>query len=255
MIKVNIIPAFSDNYIYLIEFNKNAIVIDPCESESVIKILNKKKLNLLAILNTHHHFDHVGGNSKLKDNTGCEVIGGDLKQIPSIDRVVNDKEDIIFNDLKIEVLSVPGHTKNDISYFIPKSKINNENIVFTGDTLFIGGCGRLFECGPDIMFKSLNKLKALPQDTLVYCGHEYAIKNYEFACFIEPNNKIVQEKFKKYKDIRIKEKPTPPSTIASEIKTNPFLRAHDQELKNSLNMSNKSELEVFTEVRSKRNSF
>ena len=205
------IPAFGDNYIYLYRYDQNkAITIDPGDSSPVLKALEKHSLHLTTILATHHHWDHIGGISELKKKTGCKIIGGDKQRINGIDCVVEDGHVLTFGNLTINVISTPGHTRTGICYYIPQNQ--EDGILFTGDTLFIGGCGRLLECDAKTMWNSLQKLASLPENIKVYCGHDYTGENYEFALSIEPDNQISRQQLD---DVR-KSGQTVPSTILQE---------------------------------------
>ena len=173
--KIQIIPCLQDNYSYLIidEENNIACVVDPSEADPIIEYLENTKIKLKFILNTHHHYDHVGGNQKLKEKYGASVIGykGDKERIPEIDILVNDQETWIYKNFEAKIIHIPGHTLGHICFYFYK-----EESVFTGDTLFSLGCGRIFEGTYSQMFNSLMKLKELPKNTKVFCGHEYTYK-------------------------------------------------------------------------------
>ena len=191
--EVEIISCLKDNYSYLVidKGNNSACVIDPSESEPIIEIIEKKKVNLKFILNTHHHYDHVGGNEILKKKFGAKIIAfkDDKNRIPFVDILLEDNE--IWKNLNFEfkVFHIPGHTSGHICFYFYK-----DNIVFSGDTLFSLGCGRIFEGTYEQMFESLNKLKKLPLDTKIYCGHEYTLKNSMFCKKYEENNKDLKKK-------------------------------------------------------------
>jgi len=226
--KIEIIPCLKDNYSYLIiDVKKNiACVIDPSEAEPVIKYLEKNKIKLKYILNTHHHYDHVGGNKKLKEKYGASVVGykGDKKRIPEIDILLNDQENWIYKNFKAKIIHVPGHTLGHICFYFYKDKS-----VFTGDTLFSLGCGKIFEGTQAQMFDSLMKLKELPKSTKVFCGHEYTKQNSKFCTIHDKNNINLKAKIS---DIELKLKgglPTIPSTIKDELECNIFLRANNVE--------------------------
>ena len=226
--KIQIIPCLKDNYSYLIiDEEKNiACVVDPSESEPIIEYLEKTKIKLRFILNTHHHYDHVGGNKRLKDKYGASIIGykGDKERIPEIDILVSDQETWIYKNFEAKIIHIPGHTLGHICFYFYK----NES-VFTGDTLFSLGCGKIFEGTYEQMFNSLMKLKELPKNTKVFCGHEYTLQNSKFCIVNDENNSNLKTNIN---DIKIKLKaglPTIPSTIKDELECNIFLRSHNVE--------------------------
>ena len=256
MESVVIIPAFGDNFIYLYRYDKNnAFAVDPCDSSAVLKSLNQHGLNLTTILITHHHWDHTGGVSDLKKKTACEVIGPDKRRIPMIDCVVDDKQVLTIGNVEIHVIATPGHTKTSVCYYRPASNKNEYKILWTGDTLFTGGCGRILECNARTMFDSLLKLASLPDDTLVYCGHDYTLENYEFALTIEPDNKAVRQRLQEIKQTIKAGGFTVPSTISQEKTTNIFLRSGTNEIKNALKMPNAGAADVFAELRRRKDVF
>ena len=249
------IPALGDNYIYLYCYDQNnAFVVDPGDAGIVLNALEKQGLNLTHALTTHHHFDHISGIKELKGKTGCEIFGSDKNRISIIDRVVNDKGVITICNTHILVMATPGHTQGSICYYVQPSG-KRGGILFTGDTLFIGGCGRPIECDASIMWHSLQKIAALPDDTLVYPGHDYTEENYEFALTIEPNNNVVEKCLQEIKKRQELGKPTVPSNIGQERATNVFLRADDPEIKSALDMPNAAAVEVFAELRRRKNVF
>ena len=226
--KIQIIPCLKDNYSYLIiDEKKNiACVIDPSEADPVIEYLEGNKIELKFILNTHHHYDHVGGNQELKKKYGASVIGykDDKERIPSIDILVKDQETWIYENFEAKIIHVPGHTLGHICFYFYK-----EESVFTGDTLFSLGCGKIFEGTYSQMFDSLMKLKKLPQNTKIFCGHEYTMQNSKFCIFHDANNQNLKNKVN---DIEIKLKnnlPTIPSTIKDELECNIFFRSNNIE--------------------------
>ena len=226
--RVQIIPCLQDNYTYLVidEQNNTACVIDPSEANPVIKYLEKNKIKLKFILNTHHHYDHVGGNQKLKEKYGASIIGykGDKERIPGIDIFVDDQETWIHENFEAKVIHVPGHTLGHVCFYFTK-----EESIFTGDTLFSLGCGRIFEGTYSQMFNSLMRLKKLPQNTKIFCGHEYTKQNSDFCIIHDKNNKNLKVKIN---DVEIKLKkglPTVPSTIKDELECNIFLRSDNIE--------------------------
>jgi len=225
------LKAFSDNYIYLYQCDqKNAVVIDPGDCAPVLQALKKHNLSLTAILATHHHWDHIGGIADLKRETGCKIIGGDAKRISAVDNVVTDGQILTFGNITTKVIATPGHTSTSVCYYIPKNEQNKNGILFTGDTLFVGGCGRLLECDAKTMWESLKKLATLPDDTKVYCGHEYTLENYEFAMQIEPGNPSILQQIEEIKQTIQQGNPTVPSTLAQEKAINVFLRADSAEI-------------------------
>ena len=222
--KIEIIPCLQDNYSYLIIDKKNntACVVDPSEADPIIEYLENNNIKLKFILNTHHHYDHVGGNEKLKDKYGASIVGykGDKERIPKIDILVNDQDTWIYENFEAKVIHVPGHTLGHVCFYFYKEKS-----VFTGDTLFSLGCGKIFEGTHFQMFSSLMKLKELPQNTKVYCGHEYTKQNSNFCIVHDENNENLKAKIKEI-EIKLKNRiPTIPSTIKDELECNVFLRS------------------------------
>lgn len=216
------VPCLSDNYAYLVTAGgADAIVVDPSEAEPVIAALAREGLRLVGILNTHHHHDHVGGNEALVARFGAMPVyahESDQGRVPGQTEQVQEGRAIEVAGLTFEVLHVPGHTTGAVAYV-------GHGAVFTGDTLFVAGCGRLFEGTPAMMYTSLcEKLGKLPGDTRVYCGHEYTASNLRFAQHVEPGNTAVREKLAKVTAMRDRGEATVPSTIAEELATNPFLR-------------------------------
>lgn len=249
------IPALGDNYIYLCRYDQNnTFVVDPGDAEIVFNALEKHSLNLTHALTTHHHFDHVGGVKELKKKTGCEIFGSDKNKISIIDCKVQDRGVIAICGIHILVIATPGHTQGSVCYYVQPSK-NQDGILFTGDTLFTGGCGRPIECDAFTMWDSLQKLAALPDDTLVYPGHDYTEENYEFALTIEPENKLVKNSLQAIKEWQRLGKPTVPSNIGHERVTNVFLRADDSGIKSALGMPTATPAEVFAELRLRKNAF
>ena len=226
--KIEIIPCLQDNYSYLVIDEKNniACVIDPSEADPIIKYLEKHKIKLEFILNTHHHYDHVGGNYKLKERYGASVIGykEDKDRIPGIDIVVNDQEVWIHKNFEAKTIHIPGHTLGHICFYFYK-----EESVFTGDTLFSLGCGRIFEGTYLQMFNSLMKLKELPENTKVYCGHEYTKKNSDFCLTHDANNNNLKAKIHHIDAMLKNGLPTVPSTIKDELDCNIFLKSNNLE--------------------------
>ena len=226
--EIKIIPCLQDNYSYLIIDNENntACVIDPSEADPIIQYLENNKIKLKFILNTHHHYDHVGGNQKLKEKYGAIIVGykGDKERIPEIDILLSDQETWIHENFKAKIIHVPGHTLGHICFYFHKQKS-----VFTGDTLFSLGCGKIFEGTYSQMFNSLMKLKELPPDTKIFCGHEYTKQNSNFSITHDNNNENLKAKIIDI-DSRLKAGlPTIPSTIKDELECNIFLRSNNLE--------------------------
>ena len=248
------IPCLTDNYAYIIYDNnsKTTGVVDPSESQPIISFLKRKNIKLNYILNTHHHFDHIGGNVELKKIYNAKIIGfeGDKHRIPGIDIALKNNENWNFGNSTIKVFHIPGHTLGHICFFFEKEKI-----AFTGDTLFSLGCGRIFEGNHEQMLSSLNKIKKLPRDTKIYCGHEYTYKNAEFCMKYDSNNNDLKKKFEKIKELRLQNLPTIPSSLEDEIKSNIFLRCDQKDLKIKLNMKNQEDSKVFRKVRDLKDSF
>ena len=248
------IKCLSDNYAYIIhdKISKIVGVVDPSEAKPIISFLDKKKLKLNYILNTHHHFDHIGGNIELKKLYNAKVIGfyGDQHRIPGINIKLKDNEVWIFGDSPVKILHVPGHTLGHICFFFKKEKM-----VFTGDTLFSLGCGRIFEGDHKEMLDSLNKIKKLPKNTNIYCGHEYTYKNAEFCMKYDEGNINLRNKFEKIKKLRSRNLPSLPTTLADELNSNIFLRCDQKDLKIKLNMVNREDLEVFKKIRDLKDTF
>lgn len=249
-LQTTLIPALSDNYIYLIHGNGQAIVVDPADPKPVRKALEEKQLQLTHILNTHHHLDHIAGNEALKAETGCELYAPNDERISSIDKVLEPGSTVQVGPLEFQVIAVPGHTSTHIALYAPEP-----GWLFCGDSLFCGGCGRLFEGTPAQMWDSLKKLMALPDDTLVYCGHEYTQSNLEFALTVDGDNPDLQKRLEFVKELRADGKASIPSTIGEEKASNPFLRINDPEIRTKLDMNDASESEVFAKIRQMKDSF
>ncbi len=251
--KITIIPCLNDNYSYLIHEEETNIVsiVDPSEFNACEKIL-KKYNKLDFILNTHHHMDHVDGNLKLKNKYNSKVLGHELdkKRIPGIDILLKAKEKNKIGNLEFEVIFTPGHTKGHVIFFFRKEKI-----LFTGDTLFSLGCGRVFEGTHKEMFNSLNKIKNLPPETKIYCGHEYTKSNLKFCLKYDSKNISLREKAILIDKKLSNNQPTIPTTIEEEIKTNIFLRCNDPSVKEALNLKDSSEDEIFSKLRDLKDSF
>ena len=252
--KIEIIPCLKDNYSYLIidESNKKTCVIDPSESTPIANFLEKNNLKLNYILNTHNHYDHVGGNVELKRKYNAKVIGfgEDYKRIPKIDVKLKDEQIWKEDNFEAKIIHIPGHTLGHICFYF-----FNEGNLFTGDTLFSLGCGRIFEGTYEQMFSSLEKIKNLPIETKIYCGHEYTLQNSKFCMTYDKNNKELIKKINDIKKLINSNKPTIPSTLEQELESNIFLRSHNIEIKTNLNISKSSALDTFTKLRDLKDNF
>ena len=250
---IEIIKCLNDNYSYLIfeEGTNTVSIIDPAEFMPCDKVIQKYK-KLDYILNTHHHADHVDGNIELKKKYNSKIMGfeDDKDRIPGIDILLKNDQNQKIGNLDFKTIFIPGHTKGHVAFYF-----KNEKIVFTGDTLFSLGCGRVFEGTNLDMFNSLNKLKILPPETKVYCGHEYTKSNLNFCLKYDLNNSLLKKK-----SIEINSKiknglPTIPTTIGEELKTNIFLRYDDNDIKQVLNLKDSSHEEVFSKLRDLKDVF
>jgi len=255
MINIEPIKAFDDNYIWLMTTNEGSIVIDPGESKNLLKAIEKKNIKLDAILITHHHYDHTGGIEELLMKYPNLKVYGPNNNIDLIKSRLRDGELLNIIGIDFEVIEIPGHTLDHIAYY---ANINNSPILFCGDTLFAGGCGRVFEGTFDQMYESLMKLKKLPKNTRIYCGHEYTINNLKFAKAVEPNNIDLIKRYDEALDLRKNNIPTLPSTLSIELKTNPFLRAEKNNVQKIISHKFKtgfSEKEIFSALRQWKDNF
>lgn len=232
MNNMKIVPlkAFQDNYIWTLRTATHALVVDPGEAQPVLDYLKAEGLKLAAILATHHHADHVGGIAEILRSHQCAVYGPRNEPIPTLTHPVSEGDVVRIPELGAEfsVLDIPGHTRAHIAYYGLES-------LFCGDTLFACGCGRVFEGTPEQMFESLSKLLALPDETRVYCGHEYTLANIQFAKTVEPANTALAAREKRDQALRDRGLPTLPSTLGDEKATNPFLRCREPAVIDSAN--------------------
>ncbi|XP_036594423.1 hydroxyacylglutathione hydrolase, mitochondrial isoform X1 [Trichosurus vulpecula] len=231
IMKIELLPALTDNYMYLIidEDTKEAAIVDPVQPQKVVETVKKHGVKLTTVLTTHHHWDHAGGNEKLvKMERGLKVYGGD-DRVGALTNKVSHLTTIQVGSLTVKCLATPCHTSGHICYFVSKPNSSEPPAVFTGDTLFVAGCGKFYEGTADEMYKALLEiLGRLPPETRVYCGHEYTINNLKFARHVEPNNVAIQEKLAWAKTKCGIGEPAVPSTIAEEFTYNPFMRVREK---------------------------
>lgn len=254
-IQIIAVPAFKDNYIWVIHNRRYAVAIDPGDAAPLQHALAAANLELQAILITHHHQDHIGGVQKLlATNPEIAVFAPKLESYDFKHRKVSEPDSIQCTAWlpEIKIIDLPGHTLGHVAYLI---SINQEDWLFCGDTLFGAGCGRLFEGTPEQMLTSLQKLAALPAQTRMFCTHEYTLHNINFALTLEPGNADLQQRKIEVLATRAKNLPTLPSSIKMELATNPFLRCHSEEIKHHLNMKSANDLEIFTRIRELRNNY
>ena len=255
--RVSPIPAFSDNYIWLLENGDGtALLVDPGAAEPVEAVLAARGLELAGILITHHHFDHVGGLAALKGAHGCRVYGPANPAIDGIDVKLGDGDALTIGAFTFRVIAVPGHTLDHIAYL---DDVGEAPLLFCGDTLFAGGCGRIFEGTPPMMYASLACLAALPPDTRVYCAHEYTLANLAFALAADPQNAALRQRERDARALRAEGQPTVPSTIALERATNPFLRSDNAALARGLAAAGRAvdddPVQVFAALRAWKDTF
>ena len=252
-LEIRQLKALRDNYVYLLRDPETAATgaVDPSEADPVFAALAETGWRLTHVLNTHHHPDHTGGNLALKEKTGCTIVGprADRARIPGIDVDVADGEDYAFGRQTARVFDVPGHTRGHIAFWFMGSRA-----LFCGDTLFTLGCGRLFEGTPQQMWTSLSKLKALPAETRVYCGHEYTQANARFALTVEPKNAALVARSRSIDELRARDQPTVPATMGEELATNPFLRADQPGLQAAMGAVG-DPVATFAEIRRRKDVF
>ena len=254
MVNIESIEAFTDNYIWLVTTNEGSIVIDPGESSNVINHIDKNQLDLKAIFITHHHLDHTGGVDEITSYYPVDVFGPN-NNIETISRKLRDGDKINIIGIEFQIIEIPGHTLDHIAYY---SKNNGNPILFCGDTLFSAGCGRVFEGTFEQMYESLLKLKNLPNNTKIYCGHEYTLSNLEFAKEAEPFNQNILSRYNEVIKLREKRIPSLPSLLSTELKTNPFLRCDSKEVQENISTkfnTLKETKEIFKALRLWKDNF
>lgn len=251
------LPAFQDNYLWVLHDGQRALVVDPGDAQPVLDYLQQTGLQLEAILVTHHHQDHIGGLAAVRDATGAQVFGPAREAIPGPLRSLAQGDRIDVLGLAFQVLDVPGHTAGHIAYYTPR--VDGAPLLFCGDTLFSGGCGRLFEGTPAQMLASLDKLAALPDDTRVCCTHEYTLANLRFARAVEPANQALADYQRQCQALRDCGQPTLPAELGGEKRINPFLRTRQPSVVGAAQAYNGAdagdEVAVFAAIRQWKNEF
>lgn len=254
-LEIEIVPILSDNYVYLLRDTDDVAtaVVDPGVAQPVLQRLEEKGWRLDWVLATHHHPDHTGGIPELQERTGCRVAGpaGERDAIPGIGLELAEGDRFALGEARATIFETPGHTRGHISYWFEES-----GALFCADTLFSLGCGRLFEGSAEQMWSSLQKLAALPDETRVYCGHEYTLANARFALSVDPDNAALKDRAAEVERLRAEGKPTVPSRLGVEKAANPFLRPGDPELRRRLGMQEgASDAAVFGEIRRRKDAF
>jgi hydroxyacylglutathione hydrolase len=252
------LAALSDNYVFLLyDSQENTVaVVDPAEAQPILQQIGEIGAKLVAIFNTHHHYDHVGGNEKLMASFPNVVVYGgkeDRGRIPGQQVFLEDGDRVQFSNRTAEVLFVPGHTRAHIAYYFPPITPNQAGELFCGDTLFAGGCGRLFEGTPTQMVDSLTKIRNLPDNTRIWCAHEYTLSNLKFAITVDAENVDLQKRFEEVKYQRERLEPTIPSILGVEKRTNPFLRWQEPALQ--VSAKSNDAVQTFARIRGMKDNF
>jgi hydroxyacylglutathione hydrolase len=253
-LQIHQFPCLEDNYGFLVHDPASGYTgcIDTPEVEAIERALQEKGWTLTHIFNTHHHFDHAGGNLELKEKTDAVIVGprSDNRRIPGMDIQLGNGDDYMFGEQEVLVFETPGHTSGHCIYYFAAA-----GAVFVGDTIFALGCGRLFEGTPEQMWGSIQKLMALPDETTVYCAHEYTQANAKFALSVEPQNQELVERAAAIDALRADNKPTVPTTIGLERRTNPFMRPTSADLRETIGLIDSTDVEVFAETRQRKDNF
>ena len=253
MLSVEPIKAYTDNYIWLVSTNEGSIVVDPGESKEILNLIDANEIDLKGVLITHHHYDHTNGLLDLTNKMNLEVYGP--KKIEGINNIVKESDKFSLIGIDFEVIEIPGHTLDHLAFY---SSNNKDPILFCGDTLFAGGCGRVFEGTFEQMFKSLKKISNYPKETKIFCGHEYTLSNLKFALEVDKDNKQLTDELNNIEKLISSDIPSLPTNLNKELKVNPFLRC------NEINIKNKvidkfdiidDELEIFTALRKWKDNF
>lgn len=254
MLEILTVPIFNDNYSYIIQDTESqqTAVIDPGDAQPILAALTQHDWPLHYILNTHHHADHVGGNSALQQATGCQIATSriDQQRILGSSIALSATKPFMLGNTALHIIETPGHTLGHIVYYQAET-----HALFTGDTLFGLGCGRLFEGSAEQLWQSLQTLSQLPPETHIYCAHEYTQNNGCFALTIEPENIALQQRMQRVNQQRHNQQPTVPSTLRDELATNPFLRTTNPNLQKQLGLVNHSSLAIFTQLRRLKDHF
>lgn len=252
--RVVVVPVLSDNYAYLLidDKSRTAMAVDPAEAHLVTARAQEEGVSIVGVLTTHHHSDHAGGNSAMVAKIpGIKVYGGRLDSVQACTDPLDHSSEFGLGDIKIQALHTPGHTRGSISYYCTQE--GQTGAVFTGDTMFVGGCGRIFECAPEDLFNSLvNVLGSLPETTQVYVGHEYTVKNLQFAVEVETGNENLKQVLEWASKQTMQRKFTVPSTMQNEWLINPFMRSGSDEMRSIC--PGCSPVQVFAELRKQKNS-
>ena len=254
MLSVEPIKAYSDNYIWLISTNEGSIVVDPGESNKILDLIDSNKINLKGVLITHHHYDHTNGLEDLTNKTDLAVFGPKTN-INGINNIVGESDKFSLIGIDFEVIEIPGHTLDHLAFY---SFNDGDPILFCGDTLFAGGCGRVFEGTFKQMFESLKKISKYPNETKVFCGHEYTLSNLKFALEVDKDNELLKNEFIDVEKLVSLGKPSLPTNLDKEFKLNPFLRCNDVNIKNKIIQKfdiMDDELEIFTALRKWKDNF
>lgn len=253
--KVCLVPALEDNYMYIVidEQTKQCAVVDPVEPSKILKAVKEEDVKLVSVLTTHHHWDHAGGNEELISLTGkLPVYGGD-DRIGALTNKITDGDQFTIGSLKVRCMFTPCHTSGHICYYVTGPS-GEQPAVFTGDTLFVGGCGKFFEGNGSQMYTALvDKLGSLPKDTKVYCGHEYTLSNLKFASHVEPNSEAIKSKMEWATNQRSRNEPTIPSTIGVEFEYNPFMRVREPSVQQHAGSTDP--VQVMDALRNEKNNF
>jgi hydroxyacylglutathione hydrolase len=253
-LEIHMFPCLADNYGYLLHDADGDVTaaVDTPDATAILAQLEAKGWRLTHILNTHHHADHAGGNLELKARTGCTIVGprADAARIPGIDVAVGEGDVVDLGGHRAAVFDTPGHTRGHIVYYFADA-----HAAFVGDTLFALGCGRLFEGSPGQMWSSLQKILRWPDDTRLYCAHEYTQSNARFALTVEPGNELLKQRAEAIAKRRAAKLPTVPSTLAEERATNPFLRPTSHDLQKTIGLDGASPVEVFAKTRALKDAF